>query len=112
MNTITAILTLLAGVLQLVLPLMFTLALFLWWRRLRHWSFAVLAVATAVGFLAQAASFIAINLRVKSPGTDIDYFFQASSTLNILMILSLFAGAIGLFHAVKDNFMFEEAKRG
>jgi len=112
MNATNAAIIFLAGVMQLVLPLMFSLALFLWWRRLRHWSFAVLSVATGFGFLAQCASYLAINLIRKSANTDVKYLIQAGLTLNILMIWLLFAGAIGLFYAVKDDFMFEDARRG
>ena len=98
-------------------PAVLTVAFFLWWRRVRHWSFAVLSSATLLAVLAQMLSFLAVNI----PGfgktseeiatkSDILVLVQASFILNVVMGVLLLVGAFGLVAAARDYLLLDGAK--
>src|SRR5262245_28575313 len=43
-------------------PLVFCIAFFLWWRRLKHWSFAISSLATGLGVAGHLCTFLAHNI--------------------------------------------------
>jgi len=106
------------AVLWLAVPLVFSIAFFLWWRRLRHWSFAVLSAATALSVTAQVSASLAYNIprfgkteeRVAAT-TDIWVLAQASLALHLVMGVLLLIGGLGLASAARDDFLLDDAKR-
>ena len=104
--------------LWLAVPAVFSIAFFLLWRRLRHWSFALLSAATALSVVAQLCSFLATNIARfgKTPEQvavtpDIWVLAQASIVLHLVMGVLILVGAFGLVAAARDDFLLEDAKR-
>jgi hypothetical protein len=107
----------LMALLWFAVPLVFSIAFFLWWRRLRHWSFALLSAATALGVVAQLCSFLATNIPrfLKNSGQvavtpDIKVLLQVSLGVNLLMCVLLLIGAFGLLSAARDDLLLDDAK--
>ena len=116
--SITSISVPLMALLWLAVPLVFSAAFFLWWRRLRHWSFALLSAATALSVVAQLCSFLAINIprfgrtpEQVAATHDIWALVYASIGLNLVMGVLLLVGALGLVSAARDDFLLDDAKR-
>jgi hypothetical protein len=116
--SITSILVPLMALLWLAVPLAFAIAFFLWWRRLRHWSFALLSAATALSVVAQVCSFLATNIprfgrtpEQVAATQDIWALAYASIGLHLVMGVLLLIGAFGLVSAARDDFILDDAKR-
>ena len=111
-------LIIIAALLWFILPVVFTVGFFLWWRRLRHWSFAVLGSATLLAVLAQVISFLAHNISRfgKTSGEvattpDIPALVHASFILYVGIGVLLLVGAFGLVSAARDDLLLDDAKK-
>jgi hypothetical protein len=98
-------------------PLVFSVAFFLWWRRLRHWSFAFLSGSTLLEVFAQMCSFLAVNIPRfgKSPEQvaatpDLWLLLQMSLVLHLVMGAGLLIGGLGLAAAARDDLLFRDPK--
>jgi len=105
------------ALLWLVVPSVFSIAFFFWWRRLRHWSFGLLSVACALSVVGQLFGFLAKSIpQFGQPheGSDsaryIAALMQAGVALYILMGVLLLVGAFGLLSAAQDDFLLDDAK--
>jgi len=88
----------------------FSIAFYLWWRRLKHWSFALLSVATALSVIAQVCGSLAINIPrfgktedEVAVTQDIWALVQASLVLHLVMGVLLLIGGLGLLAAARDH---------
>jgi hypothetical protein len=102
----------------IALPLIFSIAFFLWWRRLRHWSFALLSVATGLGVVGHVCSLLATNIprfgkteEQVATTQDILALAQASYIFYLVMGILLLIGAFGLITAARDDFLLDDATR-
>lgn len=110
---ITSISILTSALLWWFVPAVFCVAFFLWWRRLRHWSFAVLSAATALYVIAEVCSFVASNIPQigKLPEADAGVLLQVEIALNLVMGVLLLLGACGLLSAARDDFILSDAEK-
>ena len=83
---------------------------FLWWRRVKHWSIALLAATSALDVVAQSISFLAINIPrfTKTPLEDFLPLFKVSAVLHLIAGVLLLVAGIGLISAARDHFRSEE----
>src|SRR5262245_7288690 len=107
-----------AALLWLAVPLVFSIAFFLWWRRLRHWSFALLSVAAALSATAQICAPLGCHISrfgktlEESDGTRyILVLAQASVALHVVTGALLLIGGMGLLSAARDDFLLDKAKK-
>jgi hypothetical protein len=115
MTTLSIIIT---GLLWFLLPAVFTVGFFLWWRRLRHWSFAVLSSATFLIMLAQGLNFVAVNIlhfgktsAEIAARPDTSALLEATIIMNLIVGVLLLVGAFGLVSAARDDLLLDDAKR-
>ena len=112
--------TAISALLWSVVPLVFSIAFFLWWRRLRHWSFALLSLASALGVIAQVGSFLTSHVPPfgKTPEEaavavppDIPVLVLVSLVLQVVVGIFLLIGAFGFLSAARDELLWEDAKK-
>lgn len=116
MSLTTVLLQQAAMILQVVVAGMFALGFFLWWRRLKHWSFALLSLTFLVGVGASICGFLAVNLprwgkteeQTRSV-KDILFLLQAGQVLQLITVVFVLVGAIGLISAALDDYLLREA---
>jgi hypothetical protein len=106
---ITTILILILGVLSYVFPIVLGIGLAMWWRRTRHWSFAVLALAMVVFCVGQIV--ISVDQRrlpdpkASDNGTRdlaLTHHMERVLAVNALFYVVLIFGGTGLVFAARD----------
>ena len=114
---IITILALILALLYLAVPGVFSIAFFLWWRRLRHWSFGLLSAACALSVVGQLFGILAKSIprfgqtqEGSASAQDIMALMQAGIALYVLMGVLLLIGAFGLLSAAQDDFLLDDAK--
>jgi hypothetical protein len=114
--SLTAISIPIAALLWLVVPGVFSIAFFLWWRRLRHWSFGLLSTACALSVVAQLCGFLARNIprwgkteEQAASTPDIMALVHATIVFYLIMGILLLVGAFGLLSAARDEFLLDDA---
>lgn len=106
------------SLLWLVVPAVFSIAFFLWWRRLRHWSFGLLSLACSLSVVAQLLGSLARNIpRFGQTAEDVANVHdivalaRAGLALHLLMGILSLIGALGFLSAARDDFLLDDAKK-
>lgn len=93
------------------------LACMIWWRRLRHWAFAVLALAFLLFALIGITDTVMHNQhpfdppeasQSSRPGPSMQRWLSVQVLLNVIGAALLTAGGLGFLSAARDPFLFWE----